>query len=327
MLRRQVRVHAGLLGNARRGGTQVLLKRKAGVAQALQDLQVLGNRQELLDAGSDLGADALAAGDVFLACLHQCIDGKEALRQHLAHGLAHVADAQREQHAAQRLLLGSVQLVYDLGGDGGAHRDGVARGHALLGVGGCVGTARVQRGDGVDIQLVEVRDVMHQPGLDQLIDQLLAHAVNVHAAAADPVDQALLELRGAVKRHAAIGHLAVLVHHGASAGGALGRHVPLDRIGPAPIQHRTHYLGDHVARFMNDDGIAHTDVLAADLVDVVQRGAGDGGAGDGHRVELRHGGEHAGAANLDADLSQHGGLLFRRELERDGPARRAGGEA
>ena len=63
------------------------------------------------------------------------------------------------------------------------------------------------------------------------------------------------------------------------------------------------------------------------LVLVVKRGARDRGARHGHRIELRHRREHARAAHLDADLAEHRLLLLGRELEGDGPARRAGGKA
>ena len=78
---------------------------------------------------------------------------------------------------------------------------------------------------------------------------------------------------------------------------------------------------------MHDDGVALAHVFAADLVDVVQRGARDGGAGDRHRVELGDRREHTGAAHLDANLAQDGLLFLGRELKGNGPARRAGGKA
>ena len=77
---------------------------------------------------------------------------------------------------------------------------------------------------------------------------------------------------------------------------------------------------------MHDDGVALAHVFAADLVDVVQRGARDGGAGDRHRVKLGDRREHTGAAHLDANFAQDGLLFLGRELKGDGPARRTGGK-
>ena len=140
------------------------------------------------------------------------------------------------------------------------------------------------------------------------------------------MEQALLELRGAVDGHAAVGDLAILVDHRAAAHGADLGHVPVDRIGRALIEHRAHDLGDYVACLVHDDGVALAHVFTTDLVDVVQRGARDGGAGDRHRVELGDRREHTGAAHLDANFAQDGLLFLGRELKGNGPARRAGGK-
>ena len=139
--------------------------------------------------------------------------------------------------------------------------------------------------------------------------------------------QALLELRGAVDGDATVGHLAILVDHGAAAHGADLGHLPVDRIGRALVEHRAHDLGDYVACLVHDDSVALAHVFSADLVDVVQRGARDGGAGDRHRVELGDRREHTGAAHLDANFAQDGLLFLGRKLKGDGPARCAGGKA
>ena len=139
--------------------------------------------------------------------------------------------------------------------------------------------------------------------------------------------QALLELRGAVDGHTAVGHLAILVDHGAAAHGANLGHVPVNRIGRALVEDRAHDLRNHVARLVHDDSVALSHVFAADLVDVVQRGARNGGTGNRHRVELGDRREHTGAAHLDANFAQDGLLFLGRELKGDGPARRAGGKA
>ena len=141
------------------------------------------------------------------------------------------------------------------------------------------------------------------------------------------MEQALLELCGAIDGDAAVSDLAILVDHGAAAHGADLGHVPVDRIGRTLVEHRAHDLGNHVARLVHDDSVALAHVFAADLVNVVQRGARDGGAGDRHRIELGDRREHTGAAHLDANLAQDGLLFLGRELKGNGPARRAGGKA
>ena len=115
--------------------------------------------------------------------------------------------------------------------------------------------------------------------------------------------------------------------HGAAAHGADLGHVPVDRIGRTLVEHRAHDLGDYVACLVHDDSVALAHVFATDLVDVVQRGARDGGAGNRHRVELGDRRKHTGAAHLDANFAQDGLLFLGRKLKGDGPARRAGSKA
>ena len=141
------------------------------------------------------------------------------------------------------------------------------------------------------------------------------------------MEQTLLELRGAVDGDAAVSDLAILVDHRAAAHGADLGHLPVNAVGRALIEHRAHDLGDHVACLVHDDSVTLAHVFAANLVDVMQRGARDGGAGDRHRVELGDRREHTGATHLDAYLAQDGLLFLGRELKGDGPARRAGGKA
>src|SRR5690606_30513994 len=84
---------------------------------------------------------------------------------------------------------------------------------------------------------------------------------------------------------------------------------------------------DDFAGLLDAHEVAHADVLARDLVAVVQRGARDGGAGQLHRGELGDGGEHAGAADLDADGEQLGFGALGGEFVGHGPARGLGGGA
>ena len=75
------------------------------------------------------------------------------------------------------------------------------------------------------------------------------------------------------------------------------------------------------------DGVAGADVLAPDLVGVVERGVLDGGAGDpgGLHDAVRR--DPAGAADVDLDREQLGVDLLGGVLEGDRPARRPAGRA
>ena len=85
-----------------------------------------------------------------------------------------MADTQGKQHATERLALGLVELGDDLFGRLEAYRDGVALLNALFAVGAGIGAPRVQACDVVDRELVEVRDIVNQPGGDHLVDNLVA---------------------------------------------------------------------------------------------------------------------------------------------------------
>ena len=70
--------------------------------------------------------------------------------------------------------------------------------------------------------------------------------------------------------------------------------------------------------------VAGADVLAADVVLVVQRGALDRDPADEHRLQHGERRQHAGAPHVDLDAVQARGHGRRRELEGDRPARVVG---
>ena len=281
----------------------------------------------MLDACGDFRANAIDFGDVFFLRGDERVNRREFRGDNFADAFANMANAQGEQHAAKRLLLRFLQLIVNFRRGFRADGNGVACLDAALGVGRRIEASRVERGDVFDAQLVEIAYVAHEPGFEHLVDDFLAQAVDIHAAAAYPVQQALLGLRGAIHRHAAIGDFPFVIHHGASARGTVRGHIPLNGAGGALFQYGANDLGNHVAGFVHYDGVAHAHVLAANLVDVVQCGARDGRTGHGNGVEFGDGSEHAGAAHLNANFAQDGLLFFWRELECDGPSRRAGGKA
>ena len=115
--------------------------------------------------------------------------------------------------------------------------------------------------------------------------------------------------------------------HGRAALRALVRHV--EPIGLRARARRLHArdLGDDVARAPHDHGVALPDVLAADLVLVVQGRVRHGRAADEHGLQARHRRERPGAAHLDVDVLDLGGRFLGGELVRHSPARRARDEA
>ena len=69
------------------------------------------------------------------------------------------------------------------------------------------------------------------------------------------------------------------------------RHGPLG----ATLGQHPHDLGDHVARAINDDAVAHAHIHALDLVKIVQGGVADGDAANRDRLQAGHRGQCAGA--------------------------------
>ena len=81
------------------------------------------------------------------------------------------------------------------------------------------------------------------------------------------------------------------------------------------------HLGDDLAGLLDHHRVADADVLAGDLVGVVQAGPLDGRAGQAHRLQVGHRRQLARLADLDADVDDLGDGLLGLVLEGDRPAR------
>ena len=82
-------------------------------------------------------------------------------------------------------------------------------------------------------------------------------------------------------------------------------------------------LRDHVARALDDDRVALADVLAVDVLLVVERRLGDGDAADLDRLGAAPRVERARAPDADVDLEELRLRRHRRPLEGAGPAQPA----
>jgi len=219
-----------------------------------------------------------------------------------------VADAQRVQEARQRRVLALPERRDEVGGTLLAHA--------------------VQRRQLRDVEPVQVRQRAHQAAVDQLVDELLAQAFDVHRAPARVVQQRLLALRGTEQpAGAAVLDAALLAPDVAAAHRAVARHAEVRHVVIARAGHAAHHLGDHVAGTAHDDRVAHAHALAPQLEQVVQRRVADRRAADEHRFQLGHRRQLAGAAHLHLDAVEPRHLLLRRVLVRDRPARLARHEA
>ena len=95
----------------------------------------------------------------------------------------------------------------------------------------------------------------------------------------------------------------------------------------AALDQRRDHLRDHVAGAHHDHLVADADVLARQVLLVVQGRGGDGDAADVDRLQHREGDEVAGAADVPDDVEQLRRRRRRRELPGDRPARLAADDA
>ena len=107
-----------------------------------------------------------------------------------------------------------------------------------------------------------------------------------------------------------------------AAGGALGRHDEDPLVAVPLLGQRRHDLGDHVAGPLHDDAVADAQVLAGDVLLVVEGRELDRRPADRDRLQLREGHQRPGAADVDLDVVEGRGDGGRGELVGDRPARR-----
>ena len=135
------------------------------------------------------------------------------------------------------------------------------------------------------------------PSSQNAVMCLVAEPLDVEAVARHEMPQPLDRLRGADQAAgAAPRHLPRLAHREAAADRAMvGKLVGHGILG-AVVEHDPDDLRDHIAGALDDDGVADADVLARDLVLVVQGGALHDDAAHGDRLQHRHRGQARPAA-------------------------------
>src|SRR5579871_397615 len=140
--------------------------------------------------------------------------------------------------------------------------------------------------------------------------------------------QALDRLSGTDEAaRAAPGGFALLAHGDAVAFRAAMRKVE----GLAPARtlflDDAHDLRNDIAGALDDHRVADTDVLALDLVFIVQGRAANDDAAHRDGLEIGDRRQRAASADIDEDVVDHGLRLLCREFMRDSPTRRAADEA
>ena len=211
-----------------RCGLHVVFQRHAVFAQPLDHGHVVGRAEEQVHASRNLRTHAFDRSELLLACRHERIDRGERRSERFRHRLSHMANPQTEQRPGERARTALVNRRHELLRHGLTQTDW----RAVL-----VHAPHIEHRKLDHIERVIVGDVGHAAALDKAPDDFLAHAVDVHSAAARPMNEALGRLNWAINRNAAVVDFALLAHDGALAARAHARHLPRLCIGRTKGKH------------------------------------------------------------------------------------------
>src|SRR6266550_4468353 len=164
---------------------------------------------------------------------------------------------------------------------------------------------------------------MNQTLLDQLLDQFLAQAFDIHGAARAKKFQTLFELRWTGDTNATIGGFAFFAEYFRAANGTVVRHDELSFSAGAFLFEHLHNVRDNIAGALDDDGVADADIFAFDLVHVMQRSAFDHHAADRHGLQARHRRQRARSTDVGLNVENARRRLARLKLVGDRPPGRA----
>ncbi len=281
---------------------------EAGGEQAVDHLLVVRLGEEAVDALGDDRSDVGNGEQLRDVGAAQPLEAAEVAREVLRGRLADVADPEAVEEARERRRAAR--------GDVGDEVACALVGHAL------------ERLELLLGERVEIGKRLHEPLVDELVDDLLAEAFDVERAPAGEMEDRELALRGAEEAAAAaVVDAALLAHDAAAAHRARRGHAEIGDVARALLRHPADDLGDDVAGAPDDDLVADAHAFPAHLEQVVQRRVRHRRSADEHRLELGDRRELAGAADLDLDRDETRRLLLRRVLLRDRPARLARLEA
>ncbi len=162
------------------------------------------------------------------------------------------------------------------------------------------------------------------PGLVEELGILLAQALDVEGVARGEMDQTLDDLRFALQAAGAAANCFALgLHRQAAANVAMILRLPFGQIAGPFFEHHLDHLRDDVAGALDHHPIAGAEILALDLVLIVQGRPADHDTAHRHRLQHGIGGDRAGAADIGADFQQLGDRPLGGEFMGDGPARAA----
>src|SRR6185369_15274893 len=170
---------------------------------------------------------------------------------------------------------------------------------------------------------------MDQTGIDQLIDQLVAEALDIHRPSGRKVNQGLLALGRTVKAARTTGYRLVdtfLDRRTAFRTDRRHSEGRMQRLAAEQVAGRPFFrddgddFGNHIARPPDDDRVADPYILAPHFVLVVQRRIGHRHATDEDRLQACNWGDRPGPPDLDIDAEHFGQGLLGRKFVGDGEA-------
>ncbi len=173
--------------------------------------------------------------------------------------------------------------------------------------------------------MVEVADPLDQATGDELIDDFLAEAVDIHGAACceveDPTPHLLRATHGVWALHDLL--CTVLVRLENQSGATLGACIGEFReraVGMGLIEDHALHLWNDVPTPNHDHGVTNSYIELRQVVLIVKARAADRNSADPHRLEVRHWGDGTSATHLIADRLEDGGHLRWRILQGGRPS-------
>ena len=180
----------------------------------------------------------------------------------------------------------------------------------------------LQAGQLLGVQVVDAGGIGDQPILEEALRLFLTEPVDVHGSAMDEVLDVLEDLPGAAGPVRADRPDPLRLDRRRAADRALlGRLRPAQALALAALDQRCHDLGDDVAGPGDHHLVADADVLAGEILLVVERRRAHGHPAQMRRLEHREGDEMAGPADVPDDCVEHRRRRHRRELPGDRVAR------
>src|SRR4051794_6848108 len=250
------------------GRRALALELRAERAQVLDQRAQLRAGELRRDRLGHLRPDAGRLRDLLRRRGHERVDRAELLGEVAAGDEADLLEADREQDDPERLVLRARDRVDEPG-------------RADL-------SESLERGELLDGQAVEVPGLADEPRLVELEHALLAEALDVHRPARGEVLEKLELLArtaGAVRALREDGALG-LDDRRAARRAALGRPGGRSAVGALDrVRRRREHLRDDIARAQHDRLVAGAQVLARDVLLVVQRRELHRDAADVHRLE------------------------------------------